>query len=260
MSERDIQASPVERVRQFLQGILSPAELQQLESILSEIDFNADGPPDPVAMQPGGSTPGGPPAQDRRKLSRDGLPGRGPTDSGPERPEFPSTSGAPLSLNRPQGFDRRRMGRDSPPAFNGMPSTDGQGPAPYAKGYGGQLDGFAGDTALEAQTLRARLRQAGMPLGNQGTLPQLRRACHAYGVPVEMAFDAAPYRTSGDADAPLDALAHISEIGYAGRVRASPSRPRSTTMALDAGSDPLSVASFFPEVAARWAINERSMF
>jgi hypothetical protein len=39
-------------------------------------------------------------------MGRDATPGYGPTDAG---------------QGRPTGFDRRRMGRDSPPAFPGRP-------------------------------------------------------------------------------------------------------------------------------------------
>jgi len=89
--------SPVEKVRQFLQGILSPAQLQQLDQILQGIDLNSGGSPAPVAMQLGGSEPGGKPAQDRRSVrARDAASGVGPTDSGPERPNYAPTSGPPL--------------------------------------------------------------------------------------------------------------------------------------------------------------------
>jgi hypothetical protein len=220
MSTADLQESPIERVRSFLLSILNPQHLAQLDQILSGIDFNSGGPPAPVALQEGGTEPGGKPAQDRRRFGRDALPGRGPTDR---------------DQNRPTGFDGRAN-------------------------YGGRLDGFAGDTALEDRTLRAQLRRMGVPVGDAGGLGVLRKVARSYGIPTGgMALDAAPHYASGDADAALDAVARIGTMSYAGRVRSDPLRVRAD-LAYDQASNPLSIGHMFPDLAARWAANERPMF
>jgi len=237
---RDLEDSPVEKVRAFLLSLLSPQQLAQLDQILSGIDFNSGGAPAPVAMQAGGTEPGGKPAQDRRRFGRDALPGRGPTDA---------------DQNRPTGFDRRRMAGDDPAAFPGRPRPGSRDPFRQEV----QMSNFAGDAALEAQTLRARLRRVA-PIGSEGTLSQLRQACRAYGVPVGMAMDSTPYRTPADADAGLAAASRIGAESYMGRVTHEEPPARGADMAYDQGGGMNSVAAYFPDIAARWALNERSAF
>src|SRR5208337_3850910 len=127
------------------------------------------------------------------RQGRDATPGFGPTDAG---------------QGRPTGFDRRMAG-DDPAAFPGRPRPGGSRD-PFRQEV--QMNGFAGDAMFEDRTLRAALRQRGVPIGNEGTLAQLRRACRAYGVPTGMAFDAAPHYASGDVDAALDAVARIGTM------------------------------------------------
>jgi hypothetical protein len=237
------QASPIEKVRSFLLSVLTPAQQAQLDALLDGIDTETD-PPPATGLQPG-CTEGDPPARDRRRMGRDATPGYGPTDAG---------------QGRPTGFDRR-MARDNPPSFRGMP-LPGRGPVDNGptqydrtniRREPGGMNGFAGDAALEAETIRARLRQAGCPVNNgQGTLSQLRRAAQAYGV---MAFDSAPHHTPVD-DSPLDAIARIGSMSYAGHVRHDPPGVRSASLAYDDGGGMNSVASYFPDVAANWMKND----
>jgi|SRR5271165_1785132 len=221
MSTSDLGPSTADKVRAFLQSVLNPQQIAQLDQLIRGIDLDVGGTTTP-GLQEGGTEPTpaslgrSDPAQDRRrKMGKDALPGRGPTDSGSDRPEYPPTSGPGLPLDRPAGF--------------------------------------AGDAALEASTLRAALRRRGVPIGSEGTLSQLRQACRAYGV-LGMAMDAAPSRVSSDVDAPLDALSRIGSLSYAGHVRMDPPRPRSGAgMALDAGNDPLSLGNMMPQLSARFA-------
>ena len=222
-------------------SVLSPAQLQQLDQILAGLDPQSD-PPADTSLQPGGTESSGPP----RRLGRDA--------------NTPRTTGPALPLERPTGLDRRRITRDSgPPQFNGMPTTDGRGPRPYGQSAN---YGFAGDAALEDRTLRAQLRQMGVPVGEHGGLGNTRRIARQYGLPtggMPMALDAAP-QPSGDIDAPLDAIAHIGLLSYTGRVLSDPPRARPADMALDADSGMNSVAAHFPSVVANWLKNDRSAF
>jgi|SRR5271165_186973 len=235
MSERDLQQSPIERVRSYLLSILTPQQLQVVQQLLDGIDENSGGPPAPVALQEGGTEPGGKPA-------RDTTPGYGPTDAG---------------QGLPTGFDRRRMARDNPPSFPGRPRPGG-GRDPFRQEV--QMSGFAGDAMFEDRTLRAALRRRGVPIGNEGTLPQLRRACRAYGVPTGMAMDAAPHHASGDVDSVLDTVSRVGSMSYMGHVRAEPPRARTDAMAYDADSGMNSIARHFPAVAANWMKNEARAF
>ena len=126
------------------------------------------------------------------------------------------------------------------------------------------MSGFAGDDTLaEDRYLRAELRRRGCPVGDAGGLCVLRKVARSYGIPTGgMAMDAAPHYASSDADAGLAAAERVGVMGYAGHILPEPPKARTDAMALDAGSDPLSVGNVFPELVARWAANERggSMF
>jgi len=234
MSYQDNQASPIEQVRRYLASILTPQELQVIQRLLDGIDENSGGPPAPTQLQPGG------------------------TEAGP-----PPTKGGPM---QPAGFDRRKLGRDSPPQFNGMPTTDGKGPRPYGQShqpnYGGRIDGFAHDSIVADRELRRRLRVAGHPLGDHGgpgTALSYAKACGLS----HLAMDAAPpYRAPADADAGVQAAMRIGALSYAGRI-IHEEPPKAPGLAYDQASDPLSVGNLFPELAARFALqsdNERRAF
>ena len=101
-----------------------------------------------------------------------------------------------------------------PPAFSGRPRVGGtldpigyrQTTGNHQANYGGKLDGFAHDTALEDRTPRVQLRRIGVPVGNEGGLGNLRKIARQYGLATGgLAMDAAP-QPSGDVDAPLEAL------------------------------------------------------
>ena len=126
----------------------------------------------------------------------------------------------------------------------------------------GGMSGLAHDSVAEDRTLRAQLRRMGVPVGDEGGLGNLRKIARQYGLATAggMAMDQAP-RASSDVDSPLDAIAHIGTLSYAGRVLTDPPRARAPdVMAADDGGGMNSIASYFPEIAARWARNERAMF
>jgi len=214
-----------------LLSVLTPQQLEVIQDLLDQIDENSGGAPEPVALQAGGTEPGGKPA-------RDAAPGRGPTDRG---------------QNRPTGFDN--------PPFSGRPRPGG-GRDPFRQETAvGYRQGFAGDSIAEDRYLRAALRQRGCPVGNEGGLGVLRKVARTYGIATggAMAMDAMPYRAPGDTDAALEAVSRVGSLSYAGHVRAEPPRATGGGMAYDQGSDPLSVGNVFPQLAARWAA-ERSAF
>ncbi len=140
MSTRDLQESPIERVRSYLLRVLTPQQLEVIQDLLDQIDENSGGAPEPVALQAGGTEPGGKPA-------RDAAPGRGPTDRG---------------QNRPTGFDN--------PPFSGRPRPGGgrdpfrqETAVGYRQGFAGDSiadvgyrQGFAGDSIAEDRYLRGR--------------------------------------------------------------------------------------------------------
>ncbi len=239
------QLSPIEQVRRYLTSILTPQQIQIVHGLLSQIDENADGAPQGSALQEGGTeeTPASlgrvDPAQAR---GRDATSGRGPTDR---------------DQNRPTGFDRRRQARDEPAPFPGRPRPGGSRD-PLRQ----EMTGFAHDTMLEDRTLRAQLRQMGVPVGDQGGLGNLRRLARAHGLQTGgMAMDSAPLASS-DVDAPLRALTRIGSLSYTGGrvIHDEEPPPRTEALAYDDGGGMNSVAHYFPEVVARWAKNERSMF
>ena len=233
MANQNQALSPIAKVRAFLQSVLSSAQLAQIDQILSGVDTETD-PPAPTALQPGGTEAGAPPAQAQRRMGRDALPGRGPTDA---------------DQNRPTGFDRR-MARDAPPPFPGRPQPGG-GRDPFRQ----EVSGFAHDSITADRELRRRLRMAGHPLGDQGgpgTALSYAKACGLG----HLAMDAAP-QPSGDANAGLEAASRISELSYMGRmIHSDPPRAPGHGMAYDQASDPLSLGAMMPGLAARFAIQE----
>src|SRR5271165_1048041 len=258
---RDLQESPISRVRSYLMSVLTPQQLQVVHGLLSQIDPNAGGPPEGAALQEGGTeaTPRSlgrvDPAQARGRMGRDATSGYGPTDAGQGQRDMTYAGSAPrLPLDRPTGYDRRRITRDSgPPSFNGMPTIDGRGPRP---------DGFAHDSIVADRELRRRLRVAGHPLGDHGgpgTALSYAKACGLS----HLAMDAAPpYRAPADADAGVQAAMRIGALSYAGRI-IHEEPPKAPGLAYDQASDPLSVGNLFPELAARFALqsdNERRAF
>jgi len=235
-------------------SVLTPQQLQVVHGLLSQIDPNAGGPPEGAALQEGGTeaTPRSlgrvDPAQARGRMGRDATSGYGPTDAGQGQRDMTYAGSAPrLPLDRPTGYDRRRITRDSgPPSFNGMPTIDGRGPRP---------DGFAHDSVVADRELRRRLRMAGHPLGDHGgpgTALSYAKACGLG----HLAMDAAP-QPSGDANAGLEAASRISELSYMGRmIHSDPPRAPGHGMAYDQASDPLSLGAMMPGLAARFAIQE----
>ncbi len=232
MSYQDQGQDPISKVRSFLQSILSKEQLQLLEAILAGVDTETD-PPPPTGLQRGGT-------------------------EGP-----PPTKGGPMQS---AGFDRRKLGRDSPPQFNGMPTTDGRGPRPYGQShqanYGSRMDAFAGDSIAADRELRRRLRVAGHPLGDHGGPGTALRYANACGLS-HLALDSAPpYRAPADVDAGPQAAMRIGALSYAGRI-VHEEAPRAPGLAYDQGSNPLSVGNVFPELAARFSLqemNERRAF